>query len=105
MKHPKTKFHAQTMSNSQDIMPKKVKLSLGQLYLAAQFFYHQYFIETTTIEFDMFLQFLVQFCNYSEFVASSDIIMLFCPLLGNWILCICRLCVVRQEMSCHSTWF
>jgi len=83
MKHPKTKFHAQTMSNSQAIMSKKVNLSLGQIYLAAQFFSHQYFIETTTIDFDIFLQFLVQFCNYSGFVAISDIIMLFCPLLDN----------------------
>jgi len=72
MKHPKTKFHAQTMSNSQVIMSKKVNLSLGQIYLAPQFFYHQYFIQITTTEFDMFLQFLVQFCNYSGFVAISD---------------------------------
>jgi len=83
MKHPNTKFHAQTMSNSQVIMSKKVNLLLGQVHLAAQFFSHQYFIQTTTTDFHMFLQFLVQFYNYSGFVAISDVIMLFCPLLGN----------------------
>jgi len=46
-------------------------------------FSHQYFIQTTTTDFDMFLRFLMQFCNYSGFVAISDIIMLFCPQLGN----------------------
>jgi len=35
-------------------MSKKVNLLLGQIYLAAQFFSHQYFIQTTTTEFDVF---------------------------------------------------
>jgi len=43
-------------------------------------FFHQYFIQTTTTDFDMFLQFLGQFCNYIGFVAISDITMLFCSL-------------------------
>jgi len=83
MKHPKNKFHTQTMSNPQVIMSKKVNLSLEQIYLAAQFFSHQYFIQTTTTDFDLFLQFLEQFCNYIGFVAIFDMIMLFCSRLGN----------------------
>jgi len=35
-------------------MSKKVNLLLGQICLAAQFFSHQYFIQTTTTEFDVF---------------------------------------------------
>jgi len=39
----------------------------------------------------------------SWFVATFNVIMLFCPLLDDWILC--RLCVVMQETWSHSTWF
>jgi len=49
----------------------------------------------------MFLQVLLQFCNKNGFAAISDVIMLFCPLLDDRILC--KIGVVRQET--HSTWF
>jgi len=35
----------------------------------------------------MFLQVRLQFCNNSGFIAISDVIMLFYPLLDNLILC------------------
>jgi len=50
---------------------------LGQTFLAAQCFpLHGYFIETTTTDFDMLLQVLLQFCNNS---AIFDVMMLFYP--------------------------
>ena len=58
------------------------------------------FFETTTTNICMFL---LQFCNDNGFAATSDVIMLFCPLLDNWILC--RIGVVRQETWSYSTWF
>jgi len=57
MKHPKNKFHIQTMNNPQVIMSKKVNLSLGQIYLAAQFFF------TNTL-FKLQQQILICFCNF-----------------------------------------
>jgi len=92
MKHPQTKFHVHTMRESQVIRSKiqnlslVQNLSLGQTFLAAQFFsLHRYSIETTTIDLDMILQVLLEFCNNSGFAAIFDVIMLFCPLLDDRI--------------------
>jgi len=85
MKRPQTKFHAHTMRESQVIRSKKSQnSSLGQNFLAAEFIsLHRYFIETTTTDIDMLLQVYLQFCNNSGFVATSGVIMLFCPLLDD----------------------
>jgi len=58
MKRPQTKFNAHTMRESQVIRSKKSQnLSLGQNFLAAEFFsLHWYFIETTTTDIDKLLQ-------------------------------------------------
>jgi len=54
MKRPQTKFHAHTMREFQVIRSKKSQnLSLGQNFLAAEFFL---FIDTTTTDIDMLLQ-------------------------------------------------
>jgi len=58
MKRPQTKFHAHTMRKFQVIRSKRSQnLSLGQNFVAAEFFSpHRYFIETTTTDIDMLLQ-------------------------------------------------
>jgi len=58
MKRPQTKFHADTMRESQVIRSKKSQnLSLGQNFIAAEFFsFHRYFIETTTTDIDVLLE-------------------------------------------------
>ena len=90
IKRPQTKFHAHTMRESQVIRSKKSKFIIrskfivGSTSLAAQFFsLHRYFIETRTTNIDMFLQVQLQFCKNNGFVAISDIIIFFCPLLDN----------------------
>ena len=111
MKRPQTKYHAHTMRKSQVIRSKKSQnsslgqnLSLGQNFLAAEFIsLHRYFTETTTTDIDMLLQVYLQFCNNNGFVASSGVIMLFCPLLDDWI--VCRISMVRQETMSYSSWF
>ena len=91
------------MSNSNVNRSKKsLNLSLGQSYLEVQFFLVAILLKLHQ-QIVMFLQFKVQFCNNSKFVATFGVIMFFWPLLGNWTLC--RLCVVRQETLSHSTWF
>jgi len=102
MKRPQTKFHAHTMSESQAIRSKKSKFIIRSKFIVeSNFSYntvlslHRYFIETTTTDIDMLLQVQLQFCNNNGFVANSGIIMLFCPLLGDWILC--RLCQTRRQ--------
>jgi len=57
MKRPQTKFHAHTIRESQVIRSKKSQnLSLGQNFLAAQFFsVYRYFMETATTDSDMML--------------------------------------------------
>jgi len=85
MKRPQTKFHAHTLRESHVITSKKSQnlssgqsLSLGQTFFAAQFFsLYRYFIETTTIDIDILLELLLQFCNNNGFAAISDVIMLF----------------------------
>jgi len=63
---------------------KSQNLSLGQTFLQHSFaLKYQYFIETTTTDIDMLLQVDLQFCNNSRFIAISDIMMLFCPLLDD----------------------
>jgi len=74
------------MRESQVIRSNKIyhgqNLSLGQSFVAAGFFsVYRYFVETATTDIDMLLQVWSQFCNNSRFIAISDIIMLFCPLL------------------------
>jgi len=63
VKRPQTKFSADTVSHLKVIKSKKSQnsllrqnLSLGQNFLAAEFFPHRYFIKVTTTDFDMFLQ-------------------------------------------------
>jgi len=51
------------------------------------FLIHRQFIETATTDVDMLLQVTLQFCNNGCFIAISDVIMLFCPLLDDLILC------------------
>jgi len=77
---------------------KKVNVFLQHSFFSI----HQYFIETTTTGIDKLLQVLLQFCNNSGFVAISDVIMLFCPKLDDWILC--KISVVRQETWSYSIW-
>jgi len=57
MKRPQTKFHAHTIRESQVIRSKKSQnLSLGQNFLAAQFFsVYRYFMETATTDSYMML--------------------------------------------------
>jgi len=85
MKRPQTKFHAHTLRESQVIRSKKSQnLSLGQTFLAAQFFsLYRYFIKTTRTDIGMILQVLLQFCNNNGFAVISDVIMLFFPLLDD----------------------
>jgi len=64
---------------------------------------HQYFVETATTDIDMLLQVWLQLCNNSGFVATSGVIMLFCPLLDHLI--VCRIGMVRQGTWSYSTWF
>jgi len=50
--------------NSKLLVKKCQNLSLGQTFLAAQFFsIHEYFCETTTTDIDKLLQVLLQFYN------------------------------------------
>jgi len=58
MKRPQTKFHTDIVSESKVIRSNKSQnLSLGQNFLAAEFFFYRYFIEATTIGIDILLQF------------------------------------------------
>ena len=83
---------------------KHPNFSLGQKFLAAEFFpLHRYFIETTTTEIDMLLQVKLQFYNNHGNVATSGVIMLFCPPQDDWI--VCRIGMVRQVTWSYSTWF
>jgi len=78
------------------------KFIIGSNFLAAQFFsLYRYFIETTTTDIDMLSQCLLQFYNNCGFAWIFDIIMLFCPLLDDWVLC--SISVVRQETWPYST--
>jgi len=52
----------------------------------------------------MLLQVYLQFCDNSGFVATSGVIMLFCPLLDDSILRM-GYAVVKQEKLSHSAWF
>ena len=45
----------------------------------------------------------LQLCNNSGFVATSGVMMLFCPLLDDLI--VCRIGMVRQGTWSYSTWF
>jgi len=45
----------------------------------------------------------LQFCSNSGFVTTSGVIMLFCPLLDDWIAC--SISMVRHETWSYSTWF
>jgi len=89
MKPPQTEFHAHTMRESQLIRSKKSKFIIrskfivGSTFCITVFSLYSYFIETTTTDIDMFLQVLLQFCSNNGFVAISDVIMLFCPLLDD----------------------
>jgi len=66
------------------LVKKSQNLSLGQNFLAAQFFsLYRYFIESTTTDTDVLLQVKLQFCNNNALVAISDVIILFCPLLDD----------------------
>jgi len=109
MKRPQTKFHAHTMRGSQVTRSKKVKIIRSKFIVRSKFScskvfsLHRYFIETTTTDIDMLLQVLLQFCNNSGLVATSGVIMPFCPLLDDCI--VCRIGMVRQETWSHSTWF
>jgi len=76
---------------------------MGQTFFAAQFFIsYRYFIETTATDIDTLLQVLLQFCNNNGFVTISNVIMLFCPLVDDWILC--RIGVARHETWSYSNW-
>ena len=102
MKHPQTKFHAHSIKESQVIKSQKVKMYYQvKIYRCINFSCStvfslcRYFIETTT-DINMLLHAQLQFCsNNNGFVAISDVIMLFCPLLGDWMLC--RIGVVREK--------
>jgi len=80
------------------------KFIVGSNFLGSTvFFIYQYFIETITIDIDKFLQALLQSCNNDGFAAIFELIILFCPLLNDWILCTIN--VVRQETWSYSIWF
>jgi len=65
-------------SKKSESLSLRQNLSLGQTFLAVQFFsLHRYFIETTTIDRDMILQVLLQFCNNSGFSAMFDVSAMF----------------------------
>ena len=84
MKRPQTKIHDHTMRESQVIRSKKSKFIVRSNLSSSTFFsLRRYFIETTTTDIDMLLQVQLQFCNNSGFVATSDVIMLFCPPLDD----------------------
>jgi len=103
MKCKQTKFHAHTLREFQVTGQKKVKIyRWSDVSCSTVFSLYRFFIETAT-DIDMILQVLLRFCNNNGFLAISDVIMLFCPLLDDWILC--RVDIVRQETWSYSTWF
>jgi len=79
------------MRESQVIRSKKSKYIIRSKFIVRSNFFCstvfslkcRYFIETTTTDIDVLLQVYLQFCNNSGFIAISDVIMLFCPLLGD----------------------
>ena len=91
MKRSQTKFHAHAMRISQVIRSKKSKFIIRSKFIVRSNYFcstvfslkYRYFTLTTTIDIDMLLQLLLQFCNNSGFIAISDIIMLFFPLLDD----------------------
>ena len=85
VKRPQKNSRLIPWGNPKLLGQKSQNLSLGQTFLATVFSL-QHFIETT-MDIDMLMQVKLQFCNNSEFIVISDVIMLFCPLLDNWILC------------------
>ena len=93
MKRPQTKFHVHTMRESQVIRSKKSQnLSLGENL--STFFAAQFFFLNIDILLKLQKQILICCCKFiynSVIIVGllrfSDIIMLFCPLLDDWILC------------------
>ena len=71
------------------------KLSLGQNFLASLFSLYRYLIETTTTDMDMLLPVYLQFCHKNRLFAISEVKMLLCPLLDDWMLC--RVGMLRKE--------
>ena len=102
--------HARTMRKSQVIRSKKVKIyHKVKIYRWVKLFLKHSFFSLSIFYWNynniyMLLQVLLQFCNNNNgFAATSDVIMFFCPLLDDWILC--RIGVLRQETWSYSTWF
>jgi len=102
------------MSESQVIRSKKSQnlswgqnLSLGQKFLAAEFFsLHRIIYGNYNNRYWYVFASLVailQFCGNSGIVVTSGVMMLFCPLLADWI--VCRIGIVRQKTWSYSTWF
>jgi len=73
------------MTEAQIIRSQEVDLSLGQnwslgqIFLAVQFFFIlvDISIETATRDIDMLLQVLLKFCSNNRFAAISDVIFFF----------------------------
>ena len=106
MKRPQTKLHDHTMSDSKVMRSKKVKIfRLVELFLQHSCFSLSIFYWSHNNIYWYAFASLVQILAWHNngFVAACDVIMLFCPLLDDWILC--RLGVVRQETWPYSTWF
>ena len=103
MKRPQTKFHAHAMKESWVIKSKKVKIShyrskviVGSKFSCNSLFsLYRYLIETTTTDMDMLLPVYLQFCHKNRLFAISEVKMLLCPLLDDWMLC--RVGMLRKE--------
>jgi len=91
MKRPQTKFHADTMSHSKVIRSKKSKFIVrSKITVRPKFFCSRVFFFIIDILLKLQQQILICFCKFScnsevltSFVTTSDVIMLFSPLLDD----------------------